>query len=64
MTAKQMESALRRAAESDPRSARQLAIDAGMPQPTLSRFLAKERSISWRNAAKLLSALGFRLDRD
>jgi transcriptional regulator with XRE-family HTH domain len=64
MTAKQFDAALRKAIEADPRSVRQLAADAGVSEPSLHHYRHGSRGISWETAAKLLSALGFKMDRD
>lgn len=64
MTDNQMDAALRRAVESDPRSVRQLAADAGVSEPSLHHFRHGSRGITWETAAKLLSALGFKLEKE
>lgn len=61
MTAKQLDAALRAAIESDPRTVRQLAADAGCSEPSLHHYRHGSRGISWETAAKLLAALGFSL---
>jgi AcrR family transcriptional regulator len=63
MTYKQLDAALRAAIESDPRTVRQLAADAGIPQSTLHRYFIDRKGMKWESAAKLLSALGLRLDK-
>lgn len=64
MTPKQFDAALRKAIESDPRTVRQLAADAGVSEPSLHHYRHGSRGISWETAAKLLSALGFRLEKE
>ena len=40
-----------------------IAIDTGVPQPVLSRFLARERGLTLETAAKLAAYLRLRLCR-
>ena len=62
MTAAQFDKALRAAIEEDQRTVQQLAIDAGVPIPSLHHYRHETRGISWETAAKLLAELGFRLE--
>jgi plasmid maintenance system antidote protein VapI len=61
MTAKQLDAALRAAIESDPRTVRQLAADAGVSEPSLHHYRHGARGITWETAAKLIAALGLEL---
>ncbi|HET6324818.1 MAG TPA: helix-turn-helix domain-containing protein [Planctomycetaceae bacterium] len=53
--------ALRKAIKDDPRTINALAVDAGVPVPTLSRFVQGERSMTLDSAAALAEALGLEL---
>lgn len=53
--------ALRAAIAADPRSGRELGAAAGVPQPSISRFLTGERDLSLASASKLAAALGLEL---
>lgn len=65
MTAAQLDAALRKAIESDPRTVNQLALDAGVQQSSLHRYLNDEkRTLNWPTAAALLAELGFKLERE
>lgn len=63
MTPDQLDSTLRSAIEADQRSVTALAKDAGVPQPSLHRYLSGERGLSWESARRLLAALGVRVSR-
>jgi DNA-binding phage protein len=62
MTPAQFDAALRKAIEADPRTVNQLAIDAGVEQSSLHRYLyAPDRNPKWSTVRALLSHLGFKL---
>lgn len=64
MTSEQFDRALRKAVESDPRSVRQLAADAGISEPSLHHYRHRSRGINWDTAAKLLAELKFKMEQE
>jgi hypothetical protein len=41
---------------------RTLAAEAGVPVPTVSRWIARERSLTWDSLVRVLDALGLEID--
>ena len=56
-----VESALRAVIESSGMSAKKISEQTGVPQPTITRFLNRERTITLPNVDRLAAFFGFEI---